>query len=602
MRKNVKKEIFLLLALAIAILIIPTAAVSDAAPGDGSILFKNNFGGVGRDSYNKIVAVSDGFIAAGYSEEKSFGNGNWMGTKGKGAIDAILIKYDTGGEVIWKKNFGGSGSDFFLSMTEVSDGYVAVGYSTRLSFGNGDWEDFENRGGEDSVIVKYDRDGTVVWQKNFGGSSTDHFESVTTVFDGIIAVGFSESSSFGNGDWTGVNGRAGLNSTIVKFDNDGNVIWKKTFGGGGNDYFESVTTVSDGVVAVGYSESISFGNGDWSNVQGKGGYDGVAVKYNNVGDVIWAKNHGGAGNDYFRSVTAVSDGVVMAGYSLASSFGTGDWSGIEGKGNEDATIVKLSNAGEIMWSNNFGGSGVDRYYAVISVSGGFVAAGYSHMNSFGNGDWTDTEGKGSEDAIAVKHDKNGNVTWKNSFGGTDADNFLSIAAELGNVVAAGFSGQGSFGTGDWPSPTFTRRGSDDAIIVIYDLNVFIPVLNIVNVPQRAIVGKDVVLTGTVSPSDATNWLITWKVKNPGETGATITISPTGTAVLSTTSTGVVIVTATVEGGVSPGTAFTKDIFIDVVSPDSNDRLIWAGVAAVLAVIVIAGAAIYFRCRNDTQCK
>ena len=585
--------VFVMLALVTAVLIVPAASVSAAEPGDNNILDKKNFGGSGRDCFNKVIAVSDGFIAAGYSEK--FGSGDWLGTSGKGSFDAIIVKYDFNGKVIWKKNFGGSGSDHFLSVTEVSDGYVAVGYSTRLSFGNGDWKDIEGKGGEDAIMVKYDRDGKVVWKVNFGGASTDHFESVTAVFDGIVAVGFSYQGSFGNGDWADVEGKGDVSATIVKFNNDGEAVWMREFGGAGSDYFESVTMVSDGIVAAGYAVSVSFGNGDWTGISGKGGYDATVVKFNNSGEVVWKRNHGGAGNDYFRSITAVSDGVVIVGYSLSSSFGSGDWTGIEGRGGEDATIVKYSNDGRLMWSNNFGGSGADRYYAVISVSGGYIAAGYSQQSSFGSGDWDDTEGKGSDDAIAVKHDKNGNVTWKNNFGGKDADCFYSVAAELNNVVAVGSSDEGSFGNGDWTG--VSRRGGSDAIAVIYDLNVFIPVLNIVNVPHRTTVGTDLVLTGTVSPTDATNWLITWKVKNPGETGASISISPNGAAVLSATDTGVIILTATVEGGISPGTAYTKDIFISVETSGSNDMMLWAGVIVLAAIVLAAGAVIYILREN-----
>jgi len=57
-------------------------------------------------------------------------------------------------------------------------------------------------------------------------------------------------------------------------------------------------------------------------------------------DVLWKKNFGGSDYDSYNSVTAVSDGVVAAGYSYASSFGTGDWAGVAGKGRVDAILVK----------------------------------------------------------------------------------------------------------------------------------------------------------------------------------------------------------------------------------------------------------------------
>jgi hypothetical protein len=66
--------------------------------------------------------------------------------------------------------------------------------------------------------VKFKANGEVVWKKNFGGSGHDHFNSVTATTDGgIVAVGYSASGSFGNGDWTGVTGKGGNDAIIVKF-------------------------------------------------------------------------------------------------------------------------------------------------------------------------------------------------------------------------------------------------------------------------------------------------------------------------------------------------------------------------------------------------
>ena len=43
----------------------------------------------------------------------------------------------------------------------------------------------------------------------------------------------------------------------------GDLVWKKAFGGGDEDVFHSVTAGSDGCIAVGFSGARSFGTGDW---------------------------------------------------------------------------------------------------------------------------------------------------------------------------------------------------------------------------------------------------------------------------------------------------------------------------------------------------
>ena len=93
------------------------------------VLWKKNFGGSNADQYASVIAVSDGIVAVGASWYGSFGNGDWTGIAGKGSYDAIIVKYDNNGNVLWKKNFGGSSRNSYNSVTEVSDGFVAVGFS-----------------------------------------------------------------------------------------------------------------------------------------------------------------------------------------------------------------------------------------------------------------------------------------------------------------------------------------------------------------------------------------------------------------------------------------------------------------------------------------
>jgi len=432
------------------------------------ILWKKNFGGSGDDYYQSVTAVSDGTVSVGYSAATSFDNGNWTDIVGKGGTDAIIVKYNNSGNVVWKNNFGGNDNDYYFSVIAVSDGIVAVGNSLASSFGNGDWSGVTGKGNSDAIIVKYNNSGEVVWKKNFGGSGSDYFYSVTAVSDGIVAVGNSWAPSFGNGDWSGVTGTGDNDAIIVKYDNNGEVVWKKNFGGSSMDYFYSVTVVSDGIVAVGNSWEESFDTGDWTDFPTKGGTtDAIIVKYDNSGEVVWKKNFGGNGDDYFYSVIAVSDGIVTVGYSYETSFGNGDWLSVTKKDGYDAIIVKYNNNGEVVWKKNFGGSGSDYFRIVTAVSDGIIAAGYSYQTSFNTGDLAGVAGKGGYDAIIVKYNNSGNVVLKKNFGGSGYDYFYSVTAVYNSVFAAGYSQETSFNNNDWAG--VAGKGNNDATIVKYEL-------------------------------------------------------------------------------------------------------------------------------------
>ena len=184
----------------------------------------------------------------------------------------------------------------------------------------------------------------VMLKKNFGGSNTDTYSGVTATSDGIVAVGNSSAPSFNTGDWAGTAGKGGWDAIIVKYDKAGNVMWKKTFGGSGNEGYISVIATSDGgIVAVGYSGASSFNNGDWTGTAGKGSNDAIIVKYDNAGNVMWKKNFGGSDDDFYRSVTATSDGIVAVGYSIKDSFGNGSLiNAIRQRGNVEAYGIDIS--------------------------------------------------------------------------------------------------------------------------------------------------------------------------------------------------------------------------------------------------------------------
>ena len=536
-----------------------------------SMLWKDSFGGWADDCFFSVTTVSDGIVAAGYSNFNSFNTFYWGGVTGKGSDDAIIVKYDNNNNVVWRKNFGGNGDDRYYSVTTVSDGIVAVGYSNYFSFGNGDWlgtttncfYDIYSLIYTDAIIVKYDYNGNVVWKKNLGGTLYDYFYYVTAVPDGIIAVGYS--SSIGSGDWNDAQSRGNTDAIIVKYDNNGNLVWKKNFGGSGEDYYYSVTTVSDGVIAVGTSRNKSFGNGDWIGYTGKGSTDAIIVKYNFDGNVTWKKNFGGgyldagniSGNNVFNSVTTISDGVVAVGYSDEQCFNHGDWAGVQSKGNSytDAVIVKFNNNGDVVWKKNCGGSGYDYFNDVTIVFDGIVAVGYSDISTYGGGDWAGLTAKGGNDAIIVKYDNSGNIVWKKNLGGSYGDDYKSVTtASNGNIVAVGYSSQYSFNNGDWAG--VQGMGGNDATIVKYAS--FISVTNITNVPTTATIGVPLKLTATVVPNDAMNKNIIWNVKNAGTTGAKISNDT-----LNVSAAGTVTVTATIKNGTAIGTDYTKDFNIIV---------------------------------------
>jgi putative cell wall-binding protein len=354
----------------------------------GGATWIRSYGGSGTDRFYSVAPTADGgFVAVGDSASS---DGDL--SDNKGYYDFVIAKFDASGGATWIKTYGGSDMDRLLSVVPTADGgFVAVGESISP---DGDLSD--NKGIRDFVIAKFDTSGNLTWIKTYGGDHIDSLASVVSVSDGgFVAVGHSYSldndlsSNERNADFV-----------IAKFDENGDVIWIKSYGGSSWDAFSSVASTADGgFVAVGNSAS---SDGDLSD--NKGSNDLIIAKFDENGDATWIKNYGGSEREGLLSVTTTADGgFVATGYTHSSD---GDLLGDKGSYDESAfVIIKVDASGNKAWAKTYGGSNFEVFNSVTSTAdGGFVMAGYTASS---NGDLSPK--KGAEDFVIAKVDARGRL-------------------------------------------------------------------------------------------------------------------------------------------------------------------------------------------------
>lgn len=169
--------------------------------------FSRTYGGNYQDVGEFIKKTLDGgYIIAGNTE--SFGNS-----------DIWILKLGSDFNIEWEKAYGGNNVDGIgfesgiikaecISQTTYGS-YVVAGYTK--SFG---------AQYTDILILKLKSDGTIEWQKRYGGNSYDHAYSIQQTSDGgYIVAGYT--SSFG------ANGSV----LVLKLNSDGTTNWQKIYGG-----------------------------------------------------------------------------------------------------------------------------------------------------------------------------------------------------------------------------------------------------------------------------------------------------------------------------------------------------------------------------------
>lgn len=405
---------------------------------------QSSLGGSNYEEYADLVQDKNGnLIAVGETNSTTLGD-----STGLGAYDGLIAKYDKDNNLVWKKLWGGKNSDQFYGVAVLNDGnYVVVGESS-----SSDVEGLSNMKSNDAIVVKFDQNGNTIFVKYWGGSFTENFSAVEPTSDGgFIVAGTVYSSDISEIDFKGK-----ADALVIKYDKDGNIEWQKNFGGSQHEIISKLQVTSDG----GY---VICGRVDSTDIPGmtiKGDNDALLVKLDKNGNVLWYRNFGGNDYDRFDGLYADEDGIVGVAYYLSTNI-----SGAPNRGNGDNILIKYDNDGNLLWQKSIGGNSVDVFYDVIkTLDGGYIIAGQTasiNIPGFTN--------KGSYDAIIVKYDKDGNQEWMKGWGGKYGDHFRSIVQrENGQYVVAGL-----YYSNDIEGIEF--YGTQDSILVsfsvTYDINV-----------------------------------------------------------------------------------------------------------------------------------
>jgi len=272
--------------------------------------------------------------------------------------------------------------------------------------------------------------GTLELVQTFGGSKNDVAKSVVSTVDGGFAVlGYTQSL---DGDITD-KATENYDFWMLKFDSEAQLEWNKTYGGSGDERGRSLIETSDGGYALlGYSDS---SDGDVSS--NNGNRDFWLVKINASGVLSWQKSFGYEGEDEGVSIIETSDNHLMLSGVL-------DVTASGGEGNQgrfstrhaggDYWAIKITPTGDIVWSRFYGGKFTDSPTGIKeTLNDGLISVGGSDSN-----DVDISNNKGSYDFWIVKSDRNGDIVWEKSFGGSEIDEARDVISDgTGNHIIVG---------------------------------------------------------------------------------------------------------------------------------------------------------------------
>ena len=151
----------------------------------GNITWQRTYGALYKDeAYSAKQSSDGGYIVAGYSS-------NLVSCLTE-ASNIWVLKLDSSGNISWQKAYGNVGTpyDYGYSIQQTTDSNYILAASSQSCGG----------GNADAIAMKLDSSGNILWQKSYGGTNNDDVRSIQQITGGYILTGISYNYGLGIGD------------------------------------------------------------------------------------------------------------------------------------------------------------------------------------------------------------------------------------------------------------------------------------------------------------------------------------------------------------------------------------------------------------------
>ena len=371
--------------------------------------------------------------------------------------DCLTLKYDYCGNLVWQDRYNGVNNyyDYGLDIIINSTGNILVGGVTYFGgapaeqyltinynpsgnriwvYSDGPWgidlvkkvRTFNNNifiGGYSSVnnpsiadvsLIKLDENKNVIWTRYYGDSGDwEELIDMTIDINGNIYI-TAKDSQIGNYRWV-----------TLKYDGNGNLLWTSIYNGNANgDDFPFALTVdnsSGSIYVTGDSQEYPIPPGDDA-----GSYAFTTVKYYSNGQQAWVKNYYGAGPDPIaigKSIIVINDEPYVTGYATISY------------NDRNYITIKYNTYGVQQWVSQYGYTPSGQDYAnkiAADNYGNIYVTGKSHSSAYA---------QKSYDYATIKYNPNGVQQWVMRYDGlaNEIDEATDIKIDNEAVYVTGTS-------------------------------------------------------------------------------------------------------------------------------------------------------------------
>ncbi|MCC6459899.1 MAG: hypothetical protein IT260_05495, partial [Saprospiraceae bacterium] len=327
----------------------------------------------------------------------------------------------------FQKTYGGPGNDFATDLLELADGYLLLGYTFDPETNN-----------QNGLLIRTDKDGTVLWQKSYGGFGNDQLTLAKPANNGGFIL------------WGSTQNLGGTYSDgwLMQVDDNGNTLWQKTIGQ--QNFNESargeIFNMPDGYILSGLKSKPGYfqafvirvdNNGEtlWSEFTPSNNYNSLSVEILNDSIIFLSGSVDSHGS--LRTMNANTGAILQSTeYRISDTLGLDEdiwlfdmgqlpnrdlmvcgyyYNDIPGQIRVNSYLQRISPEGVPVWTKLYKVGFQNLSWHVLPLPDGTSIFDMMYYTSFNQGDTR---------AILVKIDENGNVLWAHQHGGMNYTQIL----------------------------------------------------------------------------------------------------------------------------------------------------------------------------------
>ncbi|MBK9318672.1 MAG: SBBP repeat-containing protein [Bacteroidetes bacterium] len=281
-----------------------------------------------------------------------------------GNADMYLAKFDASNQLVWAKKRGISQDEYCNDAAIDSAGNI---YSVGL------WN-------TDVYVYKSNPMGDTVWTRRI--AATQFYSSAYSVATDAAGNVYVTGLHYGLTLFPGTLG--GSDVFVLKYNTNGTLLWSRTFGGTSSETGTGIAVDGSGnVYTIGNFRGLVDFNPSTAAVDtffltSNGSSDIFITKFDSSGTFRWAVHAGGLASDLARDIVtdALGNIYVSSVFVNMATYGSTVLTAVSSV-SSDVAISKLDSNGNFIWTQQIGGTGTESSSGLdIDASGTLYLSGY----------------------------------------------------------------------------------------------------------------------------------------------------------------------------------------------------------------------------------